>query len=728
LRQKTPFLGKYCEILGFGVFKEREWDGGITMAIRLAFSWVLLLVCLAQAQRVMESINRGLVALPVTGGTYLSWRLFGTEPYDMGFNVYKGTTKLTATPLVGATIYTDNSGGTGTYTVRPVINGQEGTVSENARVFTNNYWSVNLDTPPSGSSHGESYSFSEATHGANDGSVGDLDGDGNYDIVLKWDPSNAKDNSQDGYTGPQLLDGIKLDGTKLWRINLGPNIRSGAHYTQFMVYDFDGDGRAEVICKTAPGTKDGTGAFLKMGPAATADNTKDYTNSLGRVLDGPEYLTVFDGLTGKELATVDYLPGRGDVGNWGGVGGNGGNDSKGNRVDRFTACVAYLDGVYPSVVMGRGYYGRTALTAWDWRDGKLTRRWAFDSKDGTNPNSGQGAHGISVADVDDDGKDEIIFGAMTLDDDGSVLYNTTFRHGDALHVGDLDPSKPGLEVYMIHENEGNAMSSPGSELHNAKTGEVYWKTAVGEDVGRGMSADIDATKLGDEFWGAGNLLDTKGANIGTSPSSTNFAMWWDGDLNRELEDGTSIKKGNGTTLLTGTGCHDNNSTKSNPVLTADLFGDWREEVIWRTSDNKQLRIYTTTIPTEYRFYTLMHNPEYRMAVAWQNVAYNQPPHVDYYLGVGMTFPPPKRNMAVGNKVSVFKKTAASPHIFGGKLLRITGGTRIALPWGYKNSHQVISLRDAFGKLRARGMPNKGELNVPNGIPGGMYYIDAENRR
>lgn len=695
--------------------------GKLASAMALAGT---ILAAPASAQRHVEDLDRGLIAIPVSDGTFLSWRLLGTEPFGLAFNLYKGSTRLNAAPLTGATNYTDKSSGTGAYSVRAVLNNQEEAPApgSEAMVFPGAYLRIPLQAPAGGNFHGSSYSYT-----ANDGSAADLDGDGRYDLILKWDPTNSKDNSQSGYTGPAQLDGITLAGKRLWRINLGPNIRAGAHYTQFLAADFDGDGRAEVACKTAPGTRDGTGALLHTGPAADADQAKEYVNSDGKVLQGPEWFTLFDGLTGKELATVDYVPGRGAIDGWGGVGGNGGNDGTGNRVDRFTACVAYLDGKLPSAVMGRGYYGRTVLAAWDWRGGKLTQRWVFDTKDRANPYSGQGAHGISVADVDNDGKDEIIYGAMTVDDDGHGLYTTGFRHGDALHVGDLDPARPGLEVYMIHENEGDATSSPGSELHSALNGDVYWTTQVGQDVGRGVSADIDPAHPGDEFWGAGALLDKDGKKVGNSPSSTNFVVWWDGDLSRELEDGTAISKPGKGTLLSASGCASNNSTKSTPVLSADLLGDWREEVIWRTSDNSELRVYSTTIPTEYRLYTLMHDPEYRMAIAWQNVGYNQPPHVDYYLGEGMTFPPPKPTVEISPFPSQpgRSRRLAAPN---GGVFRTEGGMRLELPFGYRGTGQIIRLRDAFGRVRAEGRPSGGWLDLDRPLPAGVYQLEAHNPR
>jgi rhamnogalacturonan endolyase len=400
-----------------------------------------------------------------------------------------------------------------------------------------------------------------------------------------------------------------------------------------MVYDLDGDGRAEMACKTADGTVDGPGKVI-------GDDKASYVDASGKVLSGPEFFTIFDGRTGAALATADYLPPRGDLGGWGGVGGNGGNDRTGNRADRFLACVAYLDGKLPSVIMCRGYYGRSVLAAWDWRGGKLTSRWVFDTDKGYPSFAGQGNHSVSVADVDDDGRDEIVYGSMVVDDDGKGLFSTGLRHGDALHVGDLDPSRPGLEVFGIHENEGSANGSPGTAMYDARTGEILWKTAQGEDVGRGLAADIDPRHPGSECWGGpGGLRTSKGEPIGPGPRSANFAIWWDGDLLREILDGNRISKWDWggqklDTVFTATGCASNNGSKATPCLSADLFGDWREEVIFRTVDNKSLRIYSTTDPTEHRITTLMHDPQYRLAIAWQNVGYNQPPHTGFFLGDG----------------------------------------------------------------------------------------------
>jgi rhamnogalacturonan endolyase len=328
---------------------------------------------------------------------------------------------------------------------------------------------------------------------------------------------------------------------------------------------------------------------------------------------------------------------------------------------------------------------------------------------------------LSVADVDADGKDEIIYGSMAVDDDGVGLWNTKLGHGDALHVGDFDPARPGLEVYAIHEGG----SQPGADLRSARTGQVHWKLP-NEDVGRGVAADVSADHPGAEFWGAsGGARNVAGNPVSVSVASTNFLAWWDGDLSRELVDKTVIQKANGTTLLTATGCASNNGTKATPNLTADLLGDWREEVAWRTTDSRELRIFTTTLPTTHRLYTLMHNPAYRLAVAWQNVAYNQPPHVDYFLGNGMTFPPPPPNIVVPPSTSAVRPSEA-PAIGPGRMFRHGGGAAFRLPWGYAHDSQLITVRDAFGRIRARRHPRQGRLDLDRPLPEGVYFLQAQS--
>ncbi len=461
------------------------------------------------------------------------------------------------------------------------------------------------------------------TYSPGDASVADLDGDSQYEIILKWDPSNARDNAQDGFTGNVILDAIELDGTRLWRINLGKNIRSGAHYTQFLVYDFDGDGKAEMACKTADGTIDGKGKVI-------GDSTKDFVNDRGRILDGPEYLTIFNGETGEAMQTVDYVPGRGDVCGW------GANECRGNRSDRFLACVAYLDGVHPSPVFCRGYYGRLTIAAWTWLEGELKLKWFFDSNNGHPEYEGQGNHNLSVGDVDGDGKDEIVYGSSVYDDNGVPLYTTGMGHGDAMHLSDLDPDLPGLEVWGVKETR-----DLGGVLHSAATGKTLFQVPGEGDTGRGNAADIYPDHRGFEMWSSTSkgIYSVKGGKITDAVPSVNFRIYWDGDLQDELLDRSFIDDWDyinhkNIRLLDASqfGGTSINGTKATPVVSADILGDWREEVIFRGTDNESLVLVTTTIPTQYRMKTLMHDPVYRLGVAWQNVVYNQPPHLGYYIG------------------------------------------------------------------------------------------------
>lgn len=598
------------------------------------------------AQRQMEALDRGVVAIYKGNHHYfVSWRVLGTDAPDVAFNVYRKSgdeqpVKINAKPITGATCIIDSTAKetkVNTWFVKSIINKKEQTEKGEFTIAANAEEKPYLSIP-----------LKNITgYVPNDLSVGDLDGDGQYDFILHQS-GRGRDNSSAGLTDSPIFQAYKSDGTFLWEINLGKNIREGAHYTQFMVYDLDGDGIAEFACKTADGTTDGKGKVIGDAQADWRDTLNKRAPIYGKILSGPEFLTIFSGKTGEALATVDYIPSRGDIGVWGGVGGNGGNDRTGNRVDRFTACVAYLDGQRPSLVMGRGYYGRTVLAAFDFREGKLSSRWVFDSKDGKNPFSGMGNHNLSVADVDQDGKDEIVFGAMVVDDNGKGLYSTGLRHGDALHVSDLDPDHPGLEVFGVHEIE-EGTTGPGVALYEAATGKILFKAADNEDIGRGVAANIDTTRVGAQMWWSGSpdLYTIKGEKIGLAPRSTNFLIYWDGDLSRELLNGNYIEKYGKGRIFTADGAVSNNGTKSTPALSADILGDWREELILRSADNKELRIYTTTIPTSIRQYTLMHDPHYRLSIAWQNVGYNQPPHTGFYMGKGMK-PAPKPFIKIVN--------------------------------------------------------------------------------
>lgn len=683
-----------------------------------------------QAQPKQEALSRGVVALPMEKGNFVSWRLLETDAKDITFDVMRDG-KFIREGLCGVTNIVDAEGtAASTYEVVARF-GNHSDRTFPAQAWAQPYYSLPLSRPADGTSpDGRKYSYTP-----NDCSVGDVDGDGEYEIILKWDPSNAHDNAHNGFTGDVIIDCYKLnygqrpanngekeaEGRPMWRINLGKNIRAGAHYTQFMVFDFDGDGKAELICKTAPGSVDGRGKFVTE--AATdkkikkADNSISYVNEVGRILSGPEYLTVFSGEDGHAIHTVYYNPNRAF-----GVGGSAeyatkqwGDNGPGNRGERFLAGVAYL-GENPnlpnngrnnhSAIMCRGYYTQSHLWAVDFDGKQLSTRWlhvspsrnewkVVDGKGKTVASAqnlkatafGQGAHSLAVGDVDGDGMDEITYGSAAIDHDGTLLYSTGLGHGDAQHLGDLDPDRPGLEYFMVHEER-----PAGYDLRDARTGEILARAYDKNDTGRGLAADIDSLHRGYEYWcSTARLVHAINDTVIASTANwtpQNFRIYWDGDLYDELigngsprvvpggqqpgqnpqarpaqgqgpQDrrdawgGTAdrskrqpqsyyIAKWNGNgcdhVLINGKDLSDYgnsascNGTKATPCLQADLFGDWREEIIlYDASDRAHLNIFTTNIPTQYGVVTLMHDHLYRMGVAWQNTAYNQPPHLSYYL-------------------------------------------------------------------------------------------------
>lgn len=567
-----------------------------------------------------EHLGRGVIAIRENPSTVaVSWRYLSSDPMDESFDVYRNGEKVNKYPIRNVTFFQDIYKGTESvlYTVKAIQSKTESNYQLPSDAPAG-YLNIPLNRPENGTTPaGQSYFYAP-----NDASIGDVDGDGEYEIILKWDPSNAHDNSHDGYTGEVYFDCYKLNGQHLWRINLGRNIRAGAHYTQFMVFDFDGDGKAEVVMKTADGTVDGTGKVI-------GDAQADYRNEQGRILTGPEYLTVFNGLTGEAMQTIDYVPVRGDLMGWG--------DSRGNRSDRFLACVAYLDGIHPSVVMCRGYYTRTVLAAFDWDGKELKQRWVFDSNNpGCKDYAGQGNHNLRVGDVDGDGCDEIIYGSCAIDHNGKGLYTTKMGHGDAIHLTHFDPSRKGLQVWDCHENKRD-----GSTYRDAATGEVLFQIKDNTDVGRCMAADIDPTQPGVEMWSvaSGGIRNVKGEVVKDRVRglSCNMAVWWDGDLLRELLDRNMVSKYNWEKgvcerIAIFEGTLSNNGTKANPCLQGDIVGDWREEILMRTADNTALRLYVSTIPTDYRFHTFLEDPIYRISIATQNVAYNQPTQPGFYFG------------------------------------------------------------------------------------------------
>ena len=635
-----------------------------------------------------EKLNRGVVAVKTTDGKVaVSWRTLESDRRGEPFDVLRNGQKLNRQPLTkGGTFFIDEQPlqGDATYEIRGGRQNGQFTIRQDAPV---GYLPIPIDKPEGGTTpDGRSYTYS-----ANDASVGDVDGDGQYEIILKWEPSNAHDNAHDGFTGPVLIDCYKVDyaqlsNTKrLWRINLGRNIRAGAHYTQFMVYDFDGDGRAELMVKTGDGTIDGQGQVIgdanadwrhgvtkaqqndakKAGDWQRRDEWARYNRGrramTGRILTGPEYISVFDGLTGRVMDTKPYIPERGELKDWG--------DEYANRSDRYLAAVGYLGvrslelGVRsssaeklltPSGIFCRGYYTRTVIATWDWDGHELKNRWTFDTNQPQwKTYAGQGNHNLRIADVDGDGYDEITYGSMAVDNDGTGLYNTGFGHGDAIHLI-ADPQTAKLYIWDCHENKRD-----GSDFRDARTGEVIFQIPSPSDVGRCMAADIDPTNPGTEMWSTDShgLRNQKGevvyaASDADDPQhnnslilngrwlSVNFGIWWDGDLLRELLDrGTVTKYDWQNHTIVDVQKFDgqfNNGSKSNPCLQADLLGDWREEVLTRDRELTELRLYTTTIPTDHRINCLMLDIPYRLSVATENVAYNQPPEPGYYIGPDQT--------------------------------------------------------------------------------------------
>lgn len=614
--------------------------------LRIAVTGFLLVFSLnLNAQRQMEHLDHSLLAVNTASGVYVNWRILASEYEAVQYNLYRDGTLVNVQPISGASNFLDTGGSlSSTYEIRTVINGVENTLHESTTVWEKKY----IDIPV------RAIDGDYTRYELNDASAGDLDGDGQYEIVVKrLVIDNQKTNTDYHY-----LEAYELDGTFLWAINIGPNIFDKVEFN-FLVWDFDGDGKAEVAARTSEGMIDGLGNQLGDVDGDGTTNYRYSITSVGYRSAGPDFLSIFDGETGEEIARDNYIE-RDPISQWGLPGMN--IDQYAHRATKCMFSVAYLDGKTPSIVISRGIYEKIAMEAWNFRDGQLTKVWYFASdQPGNSAYAKQGNHNLTQGDVDNDGRDEIMYGSMCIDDDGTGLYSTELGHGDALHLADIDPDHKGLEFFGCLEN------NPvwGGNYRDAGTGEIFFHKGIGRDMGRAGCSDITPNYPGMEMWGPSGFpfltSTSKEINNLDPPGSMNFFIWWDGDATREILDHawygdygigniTKYNNGQNTTLLSATGTLSNNWTKGTPCVSADILGDWREEVIWRTSDNTALRLYTTTDVTDLRIYTLMHDPQYRAAVGWQPNSYNQPPHPGIFIGNDMDSIPPAPIMMEGQKV------------------------------------------------------------------------------
>ncbi len=610
------------------------------------------------AEMQKETLDRGIVAVSVSSKkNFISWRWLPSDSANPTFRLYRDGTLIAEQ---SDTNYTDTQGTTASqYYVETIT--QDGTqvgTSDSITPWTQPYTTIRFNRPAGDTAlNGTPYTYYPSDMG-----VADADGDGKMELLVKWQPTLVTTNMT-GYTGKLIFGCYRMDGTELWRINLGNNVRAGEHINQFLFYDMDGDGKAEFICKTAPGSKDALGNYVSDAAdnqeIKTTDNTANYVAANGVVSMGPEYLTIFNGEKGTAIHTVYYNPNR-----EGGLGapttaGNGFaneyfGDNFGNRGDRLYAAVAYLDGKKPSAVLWRGCYQAVKLWAVDFDGKKLKDRWTHTATKEKDSNGnytayGQGYHNLAIADVDADGKDEIITGNAVIDHDGTLLYSTGLGHGDAVHVGDFDPTRPGLEIYTVQEH-----APFGYVFRNGKTGEIIHRRTANGDTGRGIIADLDGTLPGAEMWDSSSkcVYDVNGDSITSNkPSCCNYRIYWDGDLQDELlgdisghnnpymEKWDSAAKkitrqyaaGNKNLYELGNSKSDH-GTKGTPAFQGDILGDWREELIFlNSSDSCSINIFTTTTPTAYRVPCLLSDHIYRMATVWQNNSYNQPPYLGYWL-------------------------------------------------------------------------------------------------
>ncbi|MFA9388539.1 MAG: autotransporter-associated beta strand repeat-containing protein [Prolixibacteraceae bacterium] len=662
------------------------------------------------AQRKMETLDRGLVAVKMNDGVFLSWRIYGTEWHGVNYNIYRNGVQLNTLPLEVSN-YTDNSGTTdANYTVTAIVDGIEQEQSLATQALSKQYKEITLK------------SRNTSIYEINDATAADLDGDGRYEIIVKriskgWNEDN---------TNYSYFEAYQMDGTFMWEINVGPNILPDVEIN-LAAFDFDEDGKAEVFMRTSEGTIFGDG--VQIGDTDN-DGRTNYRYSVGTAANmqymnaGPEFLSLIDGMTGAELDRVNFIP-RGQSSDWG--------DSYGHRASKFFFGAPYLDGLKPSLFIGRGIYTKTIMRTYDIVNKKLQLRWEFNSGN-SGPYFGQGNHNYTIADVDEDGRDEIVWGSMTVDDNGKGLYSTDLGHGDALHVGDLDPFRKGTEIFKCLEN------APvyGTVLYDGATGEIIIHDKIDRDCGRCMAANVSDEYKGAEVWGGNYCYSATSKQPVEAGGSVNFRIFWDGDVLDELLDHTnfstatgygtgSISKFGKGNIFVANGAISCNYTKGTPSLQADLFGDWREEVIWRNEANTTIRIYTTIDPTIYRNYTLMHDHQYRQAICWQMCGYNQPPHVSYFLGEaeGMTVPPPP---SITNDKLVYAGTgnwdkSTSAWSMNAKQTTYSDGKQVLFDAATENNASLVLNEIVSPQVLTVNSPNNLTLDARNGkLSGSMTLV------
>ncbi|MBQ0019541.1 MAG: autotransporter-associated beta strand repeat-containing protein [Bacteroidales bacterium] len=610
-----------------------------------------------QAQRVADKLDRGLVAQKAATGVYLNWRILGEEYYDVTYNVYRDGTKLNAEPL-SVSNYTDKTGTTSsTYTIKAVVRGVEQDASKSVKPWSTSYKEIKL-----------THEGIASKLIPNDACCADVNGDGELEILMKFDNDSEAAQSYpkagptvDGkVTGEySIFECLKLDGTRLWWVNCGPNMGDFQNNEQNIVaYDWDCDGKAEAVMRLAEGSTIhyANGKTYTIG--ANGQNGTSWTNYRAAtgggtnwfVHDGKEFLVYCNGETGEVYQCIDFPLARFEAGEtdlnkaWG--------DGYGHRSSKFFFGAPYLDGRKPSIFLARGIYTRHKMVALDVNPAthKLTQRWKWYNN--TNgPWKGQGYHNFAIADVDWDGRDEIVFGSMVIDDNGKGLSTAGLGHGDAQHCGDLNPYVHGQEQFCCNEDE------QGFNYRDATTSKIYAQTLhVGKDVGRAMAGNFTEAYPGGlgTAWGTiSTVANAEVSGLDATGVNSNMRIYWDGDLVSETFNGEKLndspgviaKYGSWTPIYTCAGSLTNNYTKATPCYQGDILGDWREEIIMRTPDNN-IRIYTTPTSTTYRIPTLWADHQYRNAMVWQMCGYNQPPHPSFFLGKtdGITQAPPPLTM------------------------------------------------------------------------------------